>query len=97
MFKLFTKKDKRSLLEREIELVIKSMSNYPPNSAEYTAIAANLEMLYKSKANERTRRITPDTIAIIAGNLLGIALILGYEKTNIVTSKAMGFIIRGRV
>jgi hypothetical protein len=36
-------------------------------------------------------------MAIIAGNLLGIVLILGYEKANIVTSKAIGFVIKGKL
>ena len=31
------------------------------------------------------------------GNLMGIFLILGYEKANVITSKALGFIIKGRV
>lgn len=96
MFKLFTKKDRSSSLEKEIEAVIKKMSALEPDSKEYTAIADNLEKLYSAKSKDNSR-ISPDTIAIIAGNLLGIVLILGYEKTNIVTSKAMGFVLRGRV
>ncbi len=41
--------------------------------------------------------ISPDTVAIIAGNLLGILLILNYEKLNVVSTKALGFVLRGRV
>jgi methionyl-tRNA formyltransferase len=99
MFKKITKKDKRTNLEKEIDSVLKKMSTYMPDSTEYTAMATNLERLYKAKANEKERSciVSPDTIAIIAGNLLGIVLILGYEKTDTITSKALGFIIRGRV
>lgn len=97
MFSKITRKDKRTNLEKEIESVINIMSIYSPHSEEYTAMAENLERLYKAKANERPSFVTPDTIAIVAGNLLGIALILGYEKADIITSKALGFILKGRV
>jgi len=97
VFAQFTKKDKRTNLEKEIDSIIIDMSNYEVHSKEYSVIVENLEKLYKVKTNESSHRISPDTIAIIAGNLLGIALIMGYEKANIITTKALGFVLRGRV
>ena len=43
------------------------------------------------------RRVSPDTILVVAGNLLGIVLILTYERGNVIATKALGLIIRGRV
>ncbi|MCX7817542.1 MAG: hypothetical protein N2317_08575 [Syntrophales bacterium] len=97
MFEKITKRDKRTNLEKEIDSVILTMSSYKPDSDEYEAMAKNLEMLYKAKTHERVRHVSPDTIALVAGNLLGIVLILGYEKANVITSKALGFVIKGRV
>lgn len=34
----------------------------------------------------------PETVAIIAANLLGIVLILNHERLNVVTTKAMSFV-----
>jgi len=42
-------------------------------------------------------KVSPDTILIVTGNLLGILLILKYEKLDIITSKAIGFVLKGRV
>jgi len=42
-------------------------------------------------------KITPDTLLVVTGNLLGIILILHHEKVDIITSKALGFVLRGRV
>ena len=42
------------------------------------------------------RRVSPDTMAIVAGNLLGIALIVGHERMNVVTSKALGFVLKSK-
>ena len=41
--------------------------------------------------------ITPDTLLIAATNLVGIVLILNFEKLDIVRSKAMSFVLKGRV
>lgn len=93
----FTKKDKRTNLEMEIDHLLEDMMKVAPNSESYTTMAANLEVLYKAKSHERVRRVTPDTVAIVAGNLLGIALVLYHEKANVITTKALGFVIKGRV
>lgn len=96
MLKKLTKGNKSNKLEMEIESVLEQLSAYSPESEQYSEILANLERLYKISEN-KTSGVSPDTIAMIAGNLLGIALILGYEKTNIITSKALGFVLKGRV
>jgi ribosomal protein L18E len=97
---LFTTKKTKTKLEVEIDSVLETMSVWAPGSEEYTKMAENLERLYKSKAlvkDEKIRFITPDTIAVIVGNLLGIAMILHHERLEVVTTKALGFVIKGRV
>jgi len=92
-----TRKDKRTNLEREIDSVLLKMSTLTPDSKEYTAMTKNLEVLYKARNEEKPCKIKPDTILVVAANLLGIVLILGYEETNIIRSKAMSFVLKGRV
>ena len=41
--------------------------------------------------------ITPDTLVVAGTNLLGIVLILNFEKIDLVRSKAMNFVLKGRV
>lgn len=40
---------------------------------------------------------SPDTLLTVAGNLFGILLILNFEKLDIIRSKALGFVIKGRI
>jgi len=94
---IFKQHDKKTNLEREIDSILKDMSDLDKDSKEYSTMVSNLERLLSAKSKEKDRKISRDTIAIIAGNLLGIVLILGYEKANVITSKALGFVIRGRV
>lgn len=91
------KKDKRTNLEVEIDLVIEKMRNVEPNTDEYTTMASNLERLYKLKAIDAGKKISPDTMALIVGNIAGLILIMSFEKTNVITTKALGFVLRGRV
>lgn len=96
MIKL-TKKDKRTNLEKEIDNLLELMRLESPGSNEYRAILDDLERLYKAKSLEKDRDVSPDTIAIVAGNLAGILLILKYEELNVITSKALSFVLKGRV
>jgi hypothetical protein len=97
MFRKSPRRDKRTNLEKAIDSVLKSMEAVKTDSEEYSKMAKNLEMLYKAKSQQSERRVSPDTIAVVAGNLLGIVLILGYERTEIIRTKALGFILKGRV
>ncbi len=93
----FTKQNKKTKLEDEIDILHDKMRDEELDKAEYAVMSEHLLRLYEAKNKENSSRISPDTVAMIAGNLLGIALILHYEKVDIITSKAVGFIIKGRV
>lgn len=41
--------------------------------------------------------VSPDTVLTVAGSLAGILLIISYEKADILASKALGFVLKGRV
>ena len=87
----------KTILDLEIEALLLEMKNHSRSSSEYKVMVESLTELYKAKEVTLGRQISPDTIAIIAANLLGIGMILGFEKANVVTSKALGFIMKGRV
>lgn len=94
----FRNKDKRTRIEKQIDKLIEELekTDIYEDQENYEIKLKTIERLYKLK-EEKGIKISPDTIAIIIGNLVGIILILNYEKINVVTSKALGFVIRGRV
>ena len=49
------------------------------------------------KLSKTNWKVSPDTLLVVAGNLAGILLILNFEKMDIVRSKAMSFVLKGRV
>lgn len=90
------KKDRRSGLEKEIDTVLNYMQGLKLDSEEYQHMVAILLKMYSAKEFE-PKHLSKDAVAIIAGNLLGIVLILGYEHGHIIASKAISFVLKGRV
>jgi len=86
--------DRRTEVEKRIEDYLEESFMNANSMQERTEI---LEVMSKQYAIRNLNRISKDTIVVVCGNLLGIALILGYEKVNVISSKALGLIIRGRV
>lgn len=78
-------------LQNLIDQHVASMTN-EQDSVEYARKVDQLTKLYSLKDNKS--RVSADTLAIVAGNLAGILLIVGHEKAHVVTSKALGFILK---
>lgn len=95
---MFTSKpsENNSGLENAIDDVFRAMADEKCDSHEYTKMIGQLLKLYSLKEIDSPKRVSPDTLAIVAGNLVGIVLILRYERLDVVTSKALSFILRLR-
>lgn len=65
---------------------------------EYAAGVKALAELYKIKTSveEKTDRVSKDQLLAVAGNLAGIIAILGYERVHVISSKAIGFVIKAK-
>lgn len=95
---MFTKKTpKPTLIDEAIEAILIDLRTKKATDPEYAVMTAQLEKLYKLKEIDISKkRVSPDTLAVIAGNLAGIVLILGYERAHVVTSKAIGFVMKAK-
>lgn len=90
----FKKEKEATPLEKEIESLFASLSDYKKDSKEYAQIADQLVKLYKLKETDSKSKVSPDTWAIIGANLAGILLIIGHERVGIITSKALSFVMK---
>lgn len=79
-------------IETPIEVVLKSMNEYGPESEEYPKLLSFLERLTEVKTKNRPPRVSHDTMFTVAGNLLGILIIVAYEQNHVMVSKALGFV-----
>jgi hypothetical protein len=83
-------------LEETLDELFDSLSFRSGDTDEYAKIVDQIQKLYPLKDHDSKRKISPDTLAMIAANLAGIALIVGHERMNVVTSKAIGFVLKLR-
>lgn len=56
-----------------------------------------LKIQYLQGLKEPVVGIDVNTVVLVAGNLAGILLILNHERLHVVSSKALGFVLKGRV
>jgi len=88
---------KESGYDKSIKRLLSELDLVDPTSEEHAQMLKDIEKLRNWRAEERTQtRVSPDTLAIVAGNVLTVLIIVGYERTNVVTTKALGFLHRGK-
>jgi hypothetical protein len=81
-----------------IAKVLLKMDDTPPDSDEYKTLLNRLERLYELKTQSRPPRVSRDTLWLVAGNLLGIAVIVIYEQSgHAMTSKGFTQVIRPKL
>lgn len=81
-------------LDDAIAKIMSEMSNALSDTERYSAMVKQLSKLHKLKEKSAPARVSPDTVLLVAGNLAGILLIVGYEHTNVVTSKAISLLLK---
>lgn len=96
MFNLKFTNNEPSKLDEVIDDLLVKLESLHTDTEEYTAVVDQLTKLYALKQAETPKRVSMDTLAIVAGNLLGILLILNHERASIMTSKAVGFVLKPR-
>jgi hypothetical protein len=93
VFNPLRRKAQPSVLDPVIEDLVSELKGFDGTDENYRTAADNLKILLEAKALEpKKREIDPNTIAVVAGNIAGIVLILSFERGNVITSKALSLI-----
>lgn len=88
---IFKTKSQKAL-DDEINRLIKELSLLQPDSDEYVKISDNLKMLCQARETKDPGGISMETLLAVGANLIGLIAILNFEKTGVITSKAMNWI-----
>jgi hypothetical protein len=83
-------------LDKVIEDLLSEMAGVGAETPEYDAMSSQLVKLMHLKSDIGPKRVSPDVRATIMANLAGILVIVGHERAHILTSKALGFIMKLR-
>lgn len=93
-----------SYLEIELMRALQELSKHPVDSEEYAKILRTVSELEKIKQfeadlkekPEKPDRISKDTMLVVGANLLGILMVISYERTHVLNSRAMQMLTRPR-
>ncbi len=88
------KPENRAGLEKAIDDALIELASLQADTPEYDAVLDKIERLYKLRLPEpeASKPISKDTIIAVAGNLVGIILIINHEKLHVISTKALGFV-----
>lgn len=84
-------------LDKAITAVYSDMEGFTSDTDEYDKMTDQLNKLLKLREELTSgRKVSPDALAGVLANLVGIAMILHHEKVHVITSKALGFVMKAR-
>ena len=89
-----SKPENQKALDHLIDDVTEHMDACGPGTEEYEQLLKQLERLMKLKQQDKPKPISRDTMLLVGGNILGILIVVAYEHTHVVTSKAFGNILK---
>jgi hypothetical protein len=91
---MFTVSKTPTRLETTIDKAMTMLDDLDIASDEYATVLERVTTLYEIKDKEKPDRVSLDTVAVIGANLLGIMLIIRHEHVNVITSRAMGLVMK---
>jgi hypothetical protein len=92
---MFTKQtETESMLDAEIARALVKLKDLDSDAKEYGELLERIAKLHKLKTEEQSEKISPNNALLVAANVFGILSIIHHERIGVITSKAMGFIIK---
>lgn len=86
----------QAALDREITRLVDQLCSLPADSKEYAAVTDNIKILCEAREKKDPSSISTEMLLSIGANLIGLLVILNFEKTGIITSKALSFLWKSK-
>jgi len=85
---------RKSIFDKSIDKVLDELEHKDPESDDYEKLLHRADRLTKLRERERSNRVNPETAWMVAGNIIGILVIVAYEQKHVMASRGMNFILR---
>lgn len=85
-------------LKKALTTALEELPMLTADSDEFTTAVENIEKLHQMLSSDRKKfKVSPDTLLTVGANIAGIVMILGYERLHVVSSKALGFVLKTKI
>jgi hypothetical protein len=85
-----------SHLEKVIDNTLTKLEDHDPTSDEFAIVVDQLTKLNQLLPTKEPW-VKPEVLITAGANLAGILAILNFEKFNVITTKAIGFVVKSRL
>lgn len=92
----FLKTRTQKSLDSEIDRLTGILSCMSPVDPDYAKISDNLKVLCEAREKKDPGVVSNEMLIGVAANVVGLLLILNFERTGVITSKALSFLWRGK-
>lgn len=94
---MFTKTPKSpDSIQKKIDELVASLKSMDVTDPKYSATIDQIDKLSKIANSQKKQSFSPDAVLAAGVNLLGIVLIMNHERLHVVTTKALGFIVKSK-
>lgn len=87
---------KPTLLDIVTDNALIELNQLQVGTPEYAKTLDLVIELHGLKDKTKSPSVSKDTLAVVAGNLLGILMVIKHENVNVITSRAMNLLIKPR-
>jgi hypothetical protein len=95
---VFWRKREPEMLDVVLNNAISVMLSHEKDSEEYARQVDRVIKLLELRVQHSAKSsVSKDTLATVGANLLGIIMIIKHESVNVITSKALSFVIKPRI
>lgn len=85
---------RKSIYDRPMERLLEELDRKEPGSDDYNTLLGRVDQMSHLQERDRSRRVSPDTMWLVAGNIIGILVIVAYEQKHVMASRATNFILK---
>lgn len=82
-------------LQLALDIAINNLLNCEPDTKEWKDCLDDVNTIGKL-LGDKPKPVDLNTVILSATNLAGILLIINHERLNVITTKALGFILKPR-
>lgn len=83
-------------MDEEIERLTRQLADLQPLSDDYSKILKLISELTEARSKKNERAVSTDVLLTIGANIVGMLLVLNYERLNVISTKALTMVWKSK-
>lgn len=83
-------------MDEEIERLTRQLADMQPLSDDYSKILKLISELTEARSKKNESAVSTDVLLTIGANIVGMLLVLNYERLNVISTKALTMVWKSK-